>query len=1177
MYNKNSLFISFIITTCIILNFIGKIICYQFRLPISLDSVGTILTAYLFGPICSIIVAIASFLIIGMFHTPSFFYVLPNITIGVIIGICVQKNKFKDFFGVLSVSFLLTISCVLISTPLNYLLNEGYTHNVWGNGVIDLLNLSKFNPIISMIIGELYVDFLDKLVIILAFYFIIKWYRKIKLFHLLEIEKKHTRRKKFHILLFFITVLVVPTMFTLPVNATDDNSRLHNFTPTIYNENNGLISGTANTIAQSLDGVLWIGTSNGIYRYNGKEFQSPSSLNAIRNINCIYADEEGRLWIGTNDNGLFLCINEKIVNTLNKTNGLTSDTIQCIMEHDNGDYYIGTDKNLMIVSISRGLSVTYIFPEITNVKNITTNNQGEIAATTAAGELFLIEDHKISESITCPNSSTKFTCSLFDENGDLFIGTTMNEIYKYHIVNHKLTNHRNISTNENYNINSMHLNDNHSIIICSEQGIASLEKDFSVENIRINQFNTSIKSMMNDYQGNLWFCSSVNGLLKLCKSNIYDIFTKTNLPEETVCAITKWNKNLYYGTNNGLYITDHKATTQANNFLTETLKNIPIQQLYVDSYNQLWISTIGKGVLKVTTNEEIINFNEDNGLEGNSFVSILETKDKNILIGSDEGLFFIKDNKIHHHLTKTNFSNCNINSLIELEDGTILAGTEGNGITIIQNNKVSNTLTKADGLTSDFIVKLKNDINHDGIYVITSNGLCYMNSKYNIEAIEHFPYNDNYDIIPTKNENLFVISSAGIFIIDHEDLLLESPFDYRLLDYHYGFTNDFTKYATHYQGANDNLILATTKGAIHIQADDYKKEFYSYRIKLPNVKVGEQTFSINRGETINIPSGINQIEFTPEIINYSANNPKISIFFEGLDLQPKIINLNDLTTLTYTNIPTGDYTFILSILNGNNEVVAEREYPIHKEKEIYDNWWFLTYFITVFSLIFIYLSWMIFRTQIQKTLKLQRQELALARRQMEMIDAAVLTIAQTVDAKDPYTSQHSSRVSDYSVLIADKLGYTPSEKESLRKTALLHDIGKISIPDHILNKPSRLTDEEYSIMKMHVTKGGEILDNFSFVDNIVEGAKYHHERYDGNGYVSRLRGENIPLNARIIGIADAFDAMTSNRIYRNHLDGTYVLNELKKGKGSQFDPKLVDIMLELIDEGAISINPSTYS
>jgi energy-coupling factor transport system substrate-specific component len=136
----------------------------------------------------------------------------------------------------------------------------------------------------------------------------------------------------------------------------------------------------------------------------------------------------------------------------------------------------------------------------------------------------------------------------------------------------------------------------------------------------------------------------------------------------------------------------------------------------------------------------------------------------------------------------------------------------------------------------------------------------------------------------------------------------------------------------------------------------------------------------------------------------------------------------------------------------------------------------------------------------------------------------------------------------------------------------MHDIGKIGIPDSILNKPSRLTDEEYAEMKTHTTRGAEILKDFTLLDNVIDGAEYHHERYDGRGYPKGLKGEEIPLFARIIGVADAFDAMTANRVYRQKMDFDYVLGEMERGRGTQFDPRCVDILLKLIADGRIDLN-----
>lgn len=177
----------------------------------------------------------------------------------------------------------------------------------------------------------------------------------------------------------------------------------------------------------------------------------------------------------------------------------------------------------------------------------------------------------------------------------------------------------------------------------------------------------------------------------------------------------------------------------------------------------------------------------------------------------------------------------------------------------------------------------------------------------------------------------------------------------------------------------------------------------------------------------------------------------------------------------------------------------------------------------------------------------------------------IKTLVNSIDAKDPYTNGHSVRVAKYAVMLAEKMGYEGEHLRQVEYAALLHDVGKIGIPDVILNKSSELTPEEYEIIKSHPVIGGRILSEITEIPNIALGAKWHHERYDGQGYPDRLKGEEIPEIARIICVADTYDAMASKRSYRDVLPQHIVRKEIAKGRGSQFDPAIADIMLELID------------
>ena len=165
---------------------------------------------------------------------------------------------------------------------------------------------------------------------------------------------------------------------------------------------------------------------------------------------------------------------------------------------------------------------------------------------------------------------------------------------------------------------------------------------------------------------------------------------------------------------------------------------------------------------------------------------------------------------------------------------------------------------------------------------------------------------------------------------------------------------------------------------------------------------------------------------------------------------------------------------------------------------------------------------------------------------------------------DAYTKGHSDRVSEYSVLIGKKLGLSDEDINTLKVGGLYHDIGKIGVPISILLKKSKLTDYEYSKIKKHPLIGTRILSNSTKFKKSLSVIKYHHERYDGNGYPEKLKGEAIPLLARIATVADSFDAMTSKRTYRNSLDLDFVKAEIEKCKGSQFDPICADAFLDIL-------------
>lgn len=196
----------------------------------------------------------------------------------------------------------------------------------------------------------------------------------------------------------------------------------------------------------------------------------------------------------------------------------------------------------------------------------------------------------------------------------------------------------------------------------------------------------------------------------------------------------------------------------------------------------------------------------------------------------------------------------------------------------------------------------------------------------------------------------------------------------------------------------------------------------------------------------------------------------------------------------------------------------------------------------------------------------------ISKRQKEnskIIEEAILSFMGFIDAKDTTTNGHSKRVAEYTRLLAKRMGYTDEEAQRLYYIGLMHDCGKIGIPDAILNKPDKLTEEEYSIIKNHTLIGEKILQDFNSIKGIRDGALYHHEKYDGTGYPQGLKGEEIPLIGRMICVIDSFDVMNSERCYSNKMTKEDIISQLETNSGIQFDPQIVEVFLGMLEDGTI--------
>ena len=1152
----------------ILLNFAGKVFAEKFRLPMWLDSFGTFLMAYVVGPFCGAIVGVAGNILYGFINPVSFAYSITSISIALLVGYLAKYGWMKNLFKTMSLSVMVTGVCVIISCILNVIFYDGMTNNYWGDGMIELLQHLKQPRFIQIIVGEFYVDFVDKVITLGALFYSIRIYRMIKKYFPNFLVLQESSKT------LLVVFLIFAFGFIFPSQAYASSKKFDSYIKTVYNNTNGLPGGVANDIASTSDGILWIGTYAGLYRHNGKEFRLMNEYESIKTVRCLYVDDDGRLFVGTNDNGLSILINEEITDVLTEKNGLPSDSVRCITSASDGRYYIGTSAELAVVEINDGIRIVAKEPDVSSALRLTADSEGHVAAVTSSGKLIILQNSKVTE--TASAYDEKFISAEFSDDGKLFAATESNKIFVFSIKDeNNLQFLQTINCGSMNHINSLSFYED-VLFLCSDSGVGYIDykKDNSFHLVDTDLFNNSIDNMIEDYQGNLWFSSSRLGLLRMCETAFAEIYLSAGFSEAVVNTVIKFNNKIYFGTDEGLSMIDVESGEPEENELTKKMKGLRIRCLMQDSKNRMWVCTYTKGLYCMNKAGKIEAFETDTEQQ---FRVLLELSDGTIAAAGKKGITFLKNGEVTKRLTKANgFENQVVLTLSELSDGTLIAGTDGGGIAIIQQQSIVKLLRRQDGLTSNVILRTVNDYNGNtptgAFYAITSNGINYVDKDFSIHPLTNFPYSNNYDMIVRQDGNIFVLGSAGIFVVTRDELLSGKKVDYILLDLRRGLLGTLTANSWNYIDEENNLYLSCDTGASVLNLDAYDKNNRSYRMQLKSVIVNGKRYLVQKDIPFVIPENSDSIEIVPEIINYSINNPYISLYMEGIDEHPNIMTQNELASVIYSNIAAGKYTFHISLLDSKGlNVIEENTYEIEKQYHIYDNWWFKVYAFFVMIMAIAWLTWYVTATIQNLRFEKQEKELSHVREQIRMSNETILSIANAVEARDKQTGRHSLRVAVYSMLIAAELGFDADELENIRQIGLLHDIGKIGVPDSILSKPKKLTEEEYNIMKTHVDIGGEILKDFTHIKNVADGAKYHHERYDGKGYNTGLKGEEIPLTARIIGLADAFDAMTSNRVYRKAISMDHVIDELKKGKGTQFDPSLVDILLGLIGSGRIDV------
>lgn len=965
-------------------------------------------------------------------------------------------------------------------------------------------------------------------------------------------------------IVFFLTLIFVDSNC---VYAEEDSS-LQNWIVYEYNETNGLPTGEANTVLQTKDGYVWIGSYGGLIRYDGTTFRNYSTEDAIpsSSIRALYEDGRGRLWVGTNDRGVYLYENQEFIHC-EYENEQDFLSVRSFAEDSAGNLYVGTTSGLARIEDNRLFVVNDAACGMT-VYSLAVDENDILWACIDDGIAMLLDNEgKLVYTFHSDVLEADLYCAGTARDGSLYLGTSENLIYRVEFSDKEYKEDSftfyKYRTGEVSTANNIAQDEEGNIWVAALNGTGYLDGDYDWHPVSAKHV-TAVNTVAFDYEGNIWLASTGYGVIHLVKGVYYHANDTAGISETAINTVAVCGSEYYLGTDTGLIILN-QGFEPVENDLTEMLKGVRIRNILCDSEGNVWIGTYYQyGLLLYEPEEErLTSFTQEEGLSNEQIRMILECSDGSIAVASQNGVSILKDHQVVKTYTeKDGLSYPIILCLCEGKDGTLYAGSDGQGFYAVKDDEVTH-YGFDEGLSAGVVLRMLPDEEGRGIFISAGNGLYYWDFESFLEVTNYNRSPGSIFDMYINGGELWLMQSNGINVLDKEQLLSGEETPVKIIGVSSGLTG--TLNANNWNVEENGLFyLCTDNGVSVLNMAQLEGEQKSVHVVMNRIEVDGTVYETP--ESIHVGGNATRLTFQFAALSYSGREISVRYRLKGFDEESHNITNTQPMSASYTNLSGGDYEFLVEVLAEDGEsVLASRSVFVHKDYRLWEYTWFWVLAAVLGMVLVSFIIWLGIRL---KTLRLKRRQAEYR----NIINQSLNTFANTIDAKDKYTNGHSQRVAVYSRELARKLKMSKEEQERIYYIALMHDIGKIGIADEILNKPGKLTPEERKVIMSHPAIGGEILKDFTSLPGISEGARYHHERFDGKGYNEGLKGEEIPFFARIICVADSYDAMSSTRCYRKDLDEETIVAELKNNAGTQFDPDIVAVMLELIAEGKVPVD-----
>lgn len=747
------------------------------------------------------------------------------------------------------------------------------------------------------------------------------------------------------------------------------------YTSKIYDETSGLVTSDANYILGSTDGYIWIGSYSGIFRYDGNVFEKIDYSEGLTSGRGLFEDSKGRIWVGTNDNGVVVIEGLKAT-WITYKDGLPSSSIRVFSEDNIGNVYIGTTAGVCYADPD--LRIHVIDDERLNeerVLRLDHDQEGTIYGATKNGIAFSIKDMKVDRLFTSGAFSDDTITSILadpQKDGNVYITTDGGMVYRGQF-GATCENMKGINVNPivithwiNYDCGRIWISSR------SEIGYIDENDEFNlVENLPMD---SGIEMITSDYQGNLWVASSAQGIMKIVSTNFVDLFEKFKLPHVAVNTTCISGSLLYVGTDEGVYILGDEVRVE--NRITEYLKNARIRDIMKDKEGNMWISTFtgGFGLVCYSKKGTITNYNTAAGMPSNEIRCVEEASDGSILVCTNGGLVFIKNGQITRVVgADDGIKNTVFLTATEGPNGDIYVGTDGDGLYIVTKSGVKR-LGRENGLTSDVILRIKKDVKEDIYWLLESNSIGYMKNGV-IKTVTSFPYNNNFDLVFGEDDTIWVISSNGVYTTARTKMINDDVTDYRLFTLSNGLSSAPTSNSFNALDEEGNLYISGRHGVCKVNINSFFSQKMNVKAALKSIYFADQRILPDSDGIYVLPGTDSRVVISAAVLDYTLVDPFVNVFMEGDEEDAIITPKSKLASLEYTGMNQGEYTLHVRVLAGKNEkAMLDQTYMIVKQPKLSELWIIRVLFLIITAAITGLIVWRVMKgTVIRRQLEEIRQ------------------------------------------------------------------------------------------------------------------------------------------------------------------------------------------------------------